>query len=57
MTIADDWSVKENGQRLATVNASLNVIDVYNRFGFESDGPIVNTNGVRYQPMVRQNVR
>ena len=40
LSIADDWSVRTSGVRLATVNSSLNAVTIYNRFGFESHGPI-----------------
>ncbi len=53
--IADDWSLSTSNMRLATVNSSLNAIAVYNRLGFEVAGPIVETAGVRHQPMVRKN--
>lgn len=53
--MADDWSTSVSGEPLATVNSSLNAIHIYNRLGFDSDGPIIDTDGVRYQPMARQN--
>ncbi len=52
--IADDWSVSTSGVRLATVNSSLNAIRVYNRLGFDTAGPVVETEGVRHQPMIRK---
>ena len=57
MMIADDWSLRTAGVPLATVNASLNTVVVYDRLEFASDGPIVDNDGVRYQPMVRRKDR
>ena len=54
LRMADDWSVHSTGDRLATVNSSLNVVQFYERFGFDSQGPINDTRGVRCQPMRRQ---
>lgn len=34
-----------------TVNASLNAVPVYEKFGFMVSGPIVQANGVAFQPM------
>ncbi|MEY4562779.1 MAG: hypothetical protein RLZZ618_2056 [Pseudomonadota bacterium] len=34
-----------------TVNASLNAVPVYTRFGFVTQGPVVHANGVAFQPM------
>ena len=34
-----------------TVNASLNAVPVYETFGFMVSGPIVQANGVAFQPM------
>lgn len=53
-TLADKLVFNRNQCRLATVNASLNAVVVYERFGFAVAGPITQTDGVRYQPMVRQ---
>jgi GNAT superfamily N-acetyltransferase len=36
-----------------TVNASLNAIGVYERFGFVPSGPVQQADGVRFQPMRR----
>ena len=52
--IAEEWTKKATDDCLATVNSSLNAIPVYTRFAFEADGPVIDTDGVRYQPMVRQ---
>ena len=54
LSMADDWSVESSGIRLATVNSSLNAIDFYDRFEFDTLGPINETKGVRCQPMIRQ---
>lgn len=34
-----------------TVNSSLNAVPVYERFGFIASGPVVQANGVVFQPM------
>ena len=52
--VADQWSDATSSESIRTVNSSLNTVAIYNRFGFEADGPMVDTNGVRYQPMVRK---
>ena len=52
--LADAWSIKMNGTRLATVNASLNAVRYYECLGFDISGPSLDTDGVRYQPMIRQ---
>ncbi|WP_460530711.1 GNAT family N-acetyltransferase [Chitinimonas naiadis] len=36
-----------------TVNASLNAVPVYERFGFRVNGPKVETHGVAFVPMLR----
>lgn len=53
-TIADDWSTSASGERLATVNSSLNAIKIYECIGFDSNGPIIDSDGVKYQPMTRR---
>ena len=53
--IADEWSFSTSGGHLATVNSSLNAINVYKRLGFDIDGPVVETKGVKHQPMTRKN--
>ena len=35
-----------------TVNASLNAVNAYKRFGFEESGPENDVRGICYQPMV-----
>lgn len=50
---ADERVRKNTGERIATVNSSLNAIDVYRRLGFEISGSMVENQGVRFQPMVR----
>lgn len=34
-----------------TVNSSLNALPVYEKFGFVASGPVVQTHGVKFQPM------
>jgi GNAT superfamily N-acetyltransferase len=34
-----------------TVNSSLNALPVYERFGFVASGAVVQTHGVKFQPM------
>ncbi|MEB5963884.1 GNAT family N-acetyltransferase [Comamonas testosteroni] len=34
-----------------TVNASLNAVIVYERFGFQSEGEVRQVNGISFQPM------
>ena len=53
LAMADDWCVNKSGIPLATVNSSLNAVHVYRRFGFDTDGPVIDTGGVKHQPMVR----
>ena len=55
LATADEWSIGSTGTCLATVNSSLNAIDIYKRLGFDLQGPVTDTGGVRCQPMVRQN--
>ena len=55
LALADEWSVDSTGVRLATVNSSINAVAIYNRFGFDAQGPVIDMDGVRYQPMVRKN--
>lgn len=50
---ADAASIASSQSHISTVNSSLNAVPVYERFGFAVDGPVVETNGVRHQPMVR----
>lgn len=50
---ADDRVFKDTSTRILTVNASLNAVDAYFRLGFVPAGDVVNSNGVRFQPMVR----
>lgn len=44
------------GARRFTVNASLNAVPVYERFGFRATGPQVALHGVVFLPMVRDEV-
>ena len=53
LELADDWSVDSNGMRLATVNSSLNAVHIYKRLGFDTHGPVIDTDGVRHQSMER----
>ena len=50
---ADAATIANSQSRILTVNSSLNAVPVYERLGFTVDGPVVETNGVRHQPMVR----
>ena len=50
---ADAATLATTDACLSTVNSSLNAIPAYQRLGFTVDGAIVETNGVRCQPMVR----
>ena len=50
---AEAWALERVGKRLQTVNSSLNAIGIYERLGFESSGPVIDLDGVRYQPMAR----
>jgi len=52
--IMDACSVDSFGSHLTTVNSSLYAVEAYRRFGFEVNGPIVETEGIRHQPMVRR---
>ena len=51
--IADRTCMDASGIRLETVNSSLNAVQFYARFGFDTDGPVVDTKGVKHQHMVR----
>ena len=50
---ADAATIANSQSRILTVNSSLNAVPVYERLGFTVDGPVVETNGVRHQSMVR----
>ena len=54
LKIVDAWCVDSFGTPIATVNSSLNAVEAYRRFGFNTDGPIIEIDGVRHQPMVRR---
>lgn len=49
--MANERTRADAGCGLATVNSSINAIEAYTRLGFVSDGPIVEVEGVRFQPM------
>ena len=51
--VADKRVIEETGNGIRTVNASLNAIPVYKRLGFELNGSVMEHDGVRFQPMVR----
>jgi GNAT superfamily N-acetyltransferase len=51
--IADRHIREAAGQGINTVNASLNAVAVYRRLGFELQGTVVERDGVRFQPMLR----
>ena len=50
---ADRIVSQSTGEALLTVNSSLNAVDAYKRFGFVSDGLPVDSDGVRFVPMIR----
>ena len=52
--VMDAWCVDSFGSNISTVNSSLNAVEAYHRFGFDTDGPVIETDGVRHQPMVRR---
>ena len=52
-TMADDRVFSESATRLATVNSSLNAVEVYRRLGFEPLASVQNVGGVRFLPMSR----
>ncbi len=52
--IADDRVSSLTGSGLASVNSSLTAVAIYERFGFELDGDVVEMDGVRFQPMRRR---
>ena len=52
--LADAWCIKTSGTRLATVNSSLNAVHIYKCLDFDTDGAVLDTDGVRYQPMIRR---
>jgi len=51
--IAEKSVFEESGNAIRTVNASLNAIPVYKCLGFELNGSVMEHDGVRFQPMVR----
>jgi len=51
--MAEKHVIEAGGYGIRTVNASLNAISVYKRLGFELSGPVMEQDGVRFQPMVR----
>ena len=51
--LADERTVRETRSPIRTVNASLNAIEIYRCLGFEISGPVVESDGVRFQPMTR----
>ncbi|MBC8875122.1 MAG: GNAT family N-acetyltransferase [Planctomycetes bacterium] len=51
--VADERTLRDNGIRIETVNSSLNAIDAYRRLGFVTSGAVVDVEGVRFQPMIR----
>ena len=53
---ADEYAQSVTGAPVATVNASLNAIPIYERWGFRSHGAVVDTDGVRFQPMRRDQI-
>ena len=55
LAAADEYCIRMTGTQISTVNSSLNAVNVYKCLGFDSNGPIVDTNGVKHQPMARQN--
>ena len=44
-------AVAQGGTGAFTVNASLNALDVYRRFGFVEAAPVVHTDGLAFVPM------
>jgi GNAT superfamily N-acetyltransferase len=50
---AEKQVVEDTGGVIRTVNASLNAIQFYARLGFESQGSVMEHDGVSFQPMVR----
>ena len=51
--VAEQHLVEGAGNGIKTVNASLNAVSVYQRLGFELNGSVMEYEGVRFQPMVR----
>ncbi len=51
---ADEWTMRQSGSPILTVNSSINATGAYHRLGFETAGPELERDGVRFQPMVRQ---
>ncbi len=51
--VAEKRVIEDTGDGLRTVNASLNAVGVYKRFGFELKGSVMEHDGVSFQPMVR----
>lgn len=51
--IAEKHVIEVTGNKIKTVNASLNAVSVYKRLGFELNGAVMEHDGVRFQPMIR----
>ena len=51
--VADGRAIELAGIPLQTVNSSLNVVAVYEQFGFVPQGQVSEIDGVKFQPMVR----
>lgn len=51
--LADERTMRATGSPILTVNSSLNAVGAYCRFGFVAHGPVVDSDGVRFQPMTR----
>lgn len=50
-THARDWFIESFNSETITVNSSLNAVAAYERFGFKTEGGVVEKNHVRFQPM------
>ena len=48
---ARDWILRQQPSATISVNASLNAVAAYRKFGFEPVGCVTKLNEVRYQPM------
>lgn len=51
--VAEKRVVEATGTGIRTVSASINAVSVYKHLGFELNGPELEKDGVRFQPMVR----
>lgn len=55
--IALDYLLESSATTALTVNASLNAVEVYQRWGFQASATIQSMHGIRFLPMSRERNR